>query len=114
VRLPNKTFLDIEGKPLIWHIVNRISRSRTPDRIVIATTVNPGDNVLERWARDNGIDVFRGSENDVLSRYYEAAKSVGASTIVRVTADDPFKDPEVLDLVTNAYLAQNVDFAYNI
>lgn len=112
-RLPNKIFADIEGKPLIWHIVRRISYSKMLQRIIIATTTNQRDDILENWVRNQRLDVFRGSEDDVLSRYHEAAEFYDVDTIVRITADDPFKDPEIIDLVISSFLKNKVDFAYN-
>ena len=112
-RLPNKVFSEICGKPLIWHISERLKWSKKIQKIVLATTINPADDSLERWARSNDIEVFRGSENDVLSRYYHAALSSKATTIIRITADDPFKDPEIIDKVVDVYFDNDLDFAYN-
>jgi spore coat polysaccharide biosynthesis protein SpsF len=112
-RLPNKVLADIEGKPLISHVIDRVSRSELIDRIVIATTTNSNDNILEEYANDNGVAVFRGDENDVLLRFYGAAKELGVTTIVRITSDDPFKDPQVIDLVIRNFFDYEVDFAYN-
>ena len=69
-RFPNKVFADINGKPLIWHVVNRLTFAKTIDQIVIATTVNKKDDQIETWCKENNIACFRGSENDVLNRYY--------------------------------------------
>jgi spore coat polysaccharide biosynthesis protein SpsF len=112
-RLPNKIFSDIKGQPLIWHIVRRISYSKMLERVIIATTTNQRDDMLENWARNQKLDVFRGSEEDVLSRYYEAAQFYDVDTIVRITSDDPFKDPAIIDLVVSSFLNKQVDFAYN-
>lgn len=112
-RLPNKVFADICGKPFIWHVVNRLKYSKTIDEIILATTINPMDDVLEEWAKENGIAFFRGSEEDVLSRFYQAAQAGNADAIVRITADDPFKDPEIIDSVVEKLKKQKLDFAYN-
>jgi spore coat polysaccharide biosynthesis protein SpsF len=112
-RFPNKIFTDLAGKPVIWHIVNRLTYSRSVDRIIIATTVNPLDDKVEQWAKENSIRVYRGPEDDVLARYYGAAVHFGAETIVRITSDDPFKDPEVMDAVITRFLENRLDFAYN-
>jgi len=111
--LPNKIFRKLEGKPLIWHIVNRIKPSKKITDIVVATTKNTNDSVLERWCNNNQIRCFRGSENDVLSRFYYAAKKYKSDLIVRITADDPFKDFEIIDNVIDMLIDQNLDFAYN-
>ncbi|MFA7288397.1 MAG: glycosyltransferase family protein [Melioribacteraceae bacterium] len=112
-RLPNKVLKNLCGKPLIWHIINRLKYSKKIEKIVLATTQNENDDTLEKWARENGIDCFRGNENDVLDRYYKAAQYFSAGTIVRITADDPFKDPYIIDEVLELYEKNNLDFAYN-
>jgi len=112
-RLPNKVFADIEGSPLISHVVDRVSRSRLIEKIIIATTKNSHDDTLEEYAINNNIAVFRGDENDVLLRFFGAAKQYDVTTIARITADDPFKDPQVIDLVIRSFLDYRVDFAYN-
>lgn len=112
-RLPGKVFADLSGQPLIWHVVNRLKYSKKIERIVLATTVNPKDDVLEQWAQDNKIDCFRGSENNVLERYYMAAKAYEADVIVRITADDPFKDPVVIDSVIEKLQTEQLDFSFN-
>ncbi|MBF0205443.1 MAG: glycosyltransferase family protein [Oligoflexia bacterium] len=112
-RLPNKVLLNLCGQPLLWHIVNRLKFSKKIDRIIIATTKNPRDDVIEQWCRDNCLDLYRGHENDVLSRYYEAATLYKVDTIVRITADDPLKDPEVVDDTITIFQTHNLDFCYN-
>jgi len=112
-RLPNKVFKNLCGKPLIWHIVNRLKYSQKIDNIILATTQNENDNVLEEWALENNTPCFRGNEDDVLDRYYQAAKLYSVDTIVRITADDPFKDPQVIDDVINLFVEKKLDFAYN-
>lgn len=112
-RFPNKVFADICGKPLIWHVINRLKFAKTINRIVLATTTNPHDNKLFEWAIQNSIDVFRGSENDVLNRYYSAAKLYKADVIVRITADDPFKEPIIIDKAVSTLLNEEADFVCN-
>lgn len=112
-RLPNKIFAEIEGQPLIWHVVNRLKKSKYLDSIIIATTVNPNDDKIEEWATENQIKFFRGSEDNVLKRYYDAAKHFNATEIVRITADDPFKDYQIMDQVIEKFYAENADFACN-
>lgn len=112
-RLPNKVFSDIEGHPLIWHVVNRIKKSQKIQQIILATTINPLDDALKDWADANDVICYRGSEENVLERYHGAAKFANASVIVRITADDPFKDPVIIDQVINHFITHNLDFAYN-
>lgn len=112
-RLPNKVFKNLCGKPLIWHVVNRLKPSKKIESIILATTNNPSDDILEQWAINNDISCFRGDEDDVLSRYYFAALNAKAETIIRVTADDPFKDFNIIDKVICLFEENNLDFAYN-
>lgn len=112
-RLTNKVFKDLCGKPLIWHIINRLKYSHKIDKTILATTQNVNDNILEEWALENNIPCYRGSENDVLDRYYQASLHFKVDTIVRITADDPFKDSQIIDEVINLFEENNLDFAYN-
>lgn len=112
-RFPNKVFADLCGKPFIWHVVNRLKHARSLDHIVLATTDNPLDDKLYHWAKENGVDIYRGSENDVLNRYYEAAIYSKADVIVRITADDPFKDPVLIDEAVNTLQEGGYDFVCN-
>jgi len=112
-RLPNKIFAEIMGQPLIWHVINRIRFSKRITNIIIATSMNKLDDKLEEWCRDNFIQVFRGSENNVLERFFFSAKKCSSKIIVRITADDPFKDPIILDNVIDMLVENNLDFAYN-
>ncbi len=112
-RLPGKVLKDLNGKPLIKNIIDRINKCAMVDKILLATTVNSVDDELVDWCRSNNVDCYRGDENNVLDRYYEAAKSIGADIIVRVTADDPFKDPVVIDNVIKMLETEDLDFAFN-
>lgn len=112
-RLPNKIFASLMGEPLIYHVVERLKYSSLIKKIVIATTTNPNDDSLETWGRDHSVYVYRGSEDDVLARYYHAANQTQSSVVIRITADDPFKDPNVIDAVIRILLDHNLDFAYN-
>ncbi len=113
-RLPNKVFLDLAGNPLIWHVVERLKSSKYLTDIVLATTNKEEDDKLERWANLCGVKVFRGSENNVLDRFYNTAKKHKADIIVRITADDPFNDSIIMDNVIEILLTnEKIDFAYN-
>lgn len=112
-RLPNKVFMELCGKPLIWHVVNRLKHSEKIDKIVLATSLNKNDDPLAVWASENSIEFFRGDENNVLDRFYNAATLFSADSIVRITADDPFKDPEIIDKVIRLFKEDSLDFAYN-
>lgn len=112
-RFPQKIFCELAGKPLLWHVINRIKKSQLLTNIIIATTNNKKDDIIDEWAKKESVEIFRGDEQNVLSRYYAAAKQNEVDVIVRVTADDPFKDPEIMDNVITAFLQKKVDFAYN-
>lgn len=103
-RLPGKVLMDIVGKPMLWHLVNRLRSSRLIDKIVIATTTSERDLPILRFAAENGIASFAGSEEDVLDRYYQAAKKFDADPIVRITADCPLIDPLIVDRVVGEFL----------
>ena len=110
-RLPRKVLMTIQGKPLICHDLDQVSKSRLIKKIIVATTTEKKDDVLAEEVEKYGYDVFRGSENDVLDRYYWCAKKFGIDVIVRVTADCPLIDPEVVDTVISRFL-EEPDCAY--
>lgn len=112
-RFPEKVFADINGKPLIWHVVNRLSFAKTIDEIIIATTINPKDDILVEWCEANGVKYYRGDENNVLNRYFMASSQNPSDIVVRITADDPFKEPRVIDEVVNKLINENHDLVTN-
>lgn len=112
-RFPEKVFAELAQKPLIWHVVNRLRFSTTITDVVLATTENPLDEKLYEWAIKNKIKVFRGSENNVLDRYAKASIIFDADIIIRVTADDPFKDPNLIDQAVNLLISEKADFVCN-
>ena len=115
-RLPGKIFAELSEIPLIWHVVNRLKFCRRIDKIVLATTTNNADNILAEWAEKEKIEIYRGSETDVLNRYYSTAKMLALAPndiIIRITADDPFKEPELIDKVVEMVENGKTIFAYN-
>ena len=108
-RLPGKVMMQLGSKPVIEHVVVRLQRAQLVDRIVVATTDCQRDKVIASWCKTKGIDLFCGSEDDVLDRYYNAARDFDAKVIVRVTADCPLIDPEVVDKVIEGFFAENFD-----
>ena len=102
-RLPGKVMKDLCGKPVLEHVIRRVSRMKEIDEIVIATTCMPQDIVIEELSERLSVKCFRGSENDVLSRYYFAAMDNIADHIVRITSDCPLFDPAVGDSVVRFY-----------
>jgi spore coat polysaccharide biosynthesis protein SpsF len=115
-RLPGKVLLDIAGKPMIQHVIERTRLSRSLDSVVVATTSDPSDNPIADFAASIDVPCTRGSLHDVLDRYYQAAKAHRAEVIVRITADCPLIDPDVIDqtvgLITGNW-SLNADFACN-
>jgi len=112
-RFHGKTMADLAGHPSLWHIVERLKRATLLDGIVVATTVDPRDDVIRRCAEAAGVPCFSGSPEDVLDRTLRAARSVGAASIVNVTGDCPLVDPAVVDKVVAAYVEQEPDYASN-
>jgi len=112
-RLPNKIFSKLSGFNLLHHVVDRLKPSKEINKIVIATTTSIKDNSVEDWCIDNNLDFYRGSEKNVLKRYYEAAKEFKAEIIIRVTADDPFKDYRIIDKAINILKENKFDFVCN-
>lgn len=112
-RFPEKVFACLSGHPLIWHVVNRVRNASKVDEVVVATTTNQVDDKLYDWCMDNSVLVNRGSENDVLNRFYETAKKLKADVVVRITADDPFKEPRLIDEAVNTLVRESADYVCN-
>lgn len=114
IRLPGKALMDIGGeKPALWHIINRLRAAKKLDDIILAIPDTKENDVLEKFAVENRAHFFRGSENDVLSRYYQAAKKFGCDTIVRVTADNPLVDPGIIDMFIEKHQQSGADYTSN-
>ena len=103
-RLPGKVLKTVLGKPLLEYQIERLRRVRLADEIVIATTVNETDRPIVDLCQHLSVAYFQGSEEDVLARYYGAAKLHDAEVVVRVTSDCPLIDPEVIDHLITIYL----------
>jgi spore coat polysaccharide biosynthesis protein SpsF len=113
-RLPGKVLLPIGTGTLLSLLLKRISFSKTIDKLIIATTDNPSDDSIENLVRDMGIDCYRGSEEDVLDRFYQASKAIPApGYIIRLTADCPLMDPVLIDEIVNEALVHNYDYYSN-
>jgi spore coat polysaccharide biosynthesis protein SpsF len=101
-RLPGKVLRDIAGKPMLEWVVQRARRAGCAAQVAVATTTDAGDDAVEAFCRGRGIPVFRGSVYDVLDRFYQAAAFFEARTLVRLTADCPLIDPELIDMTAGA------------
>jgi spore coat polysaccharide biosynthesis protein SpsF len=111
-RLPGKVMKQILGKSLLQYQVERLQRVKLADEIAIATTTNPTDEPIVEMCDRLAVACFRGSEADVLGRYYHAAIAFQADPVVRVTADCPLIDPQVIDEVINCYLKNRSKYDY--
>ena len=114
-RLPGKALLDIEGRSMLARVLDRTRAARLVDRVVVATTDNPRDDAVAAHAGTLGVDVFRGDEDDVLDRYYQAARHYQFDVVVRITSDCPLLDPAVIDDVIRPVLepTSRIDYSAN-
>lgn len=113
-RLPNKVLKPILGIPMLQHQIERVSRSKLIDQLVVATSVEPSDDELSALLGRLGVRVYRGSLDDVLDRFYHAALDLKPSHVVRLTGDCPLMDPEVIDDVITHHLNTSADYTSNV
>jgi len=116
-RLPGKVLLDIAGKPMLQHVIERTQRAQNITSVVVATSCDPLDDPIAAFCAHTGVSCARGSLHDVLDRFYQAANAHKADVVVRITADCPVIDPELIDrtinLVTKCLSSKSIDFAAN-
>jgi spore coat polysaccharide biosynthesis protein SpsF len=112
-RLPGKILADIAGQPMLTRVYARTSRAGTLDDVIFATTTDASDDPVAEYCDFSGIPFSRGSLFDVLDRYYQTASQAKADVVVRITADCPVIDPELIDNVVNTLLEGEYDFACN-
>ena len=113
-RFPRKVLVKINGITLIEQIINRVKKVKKIDEIVLATTKKREDDILCRLAKKNKISFFRGSENNLVDRYFKAAIFFNANVILRLPADNPIPEPKEYDRLIKYHLASNNDFSSNI
>jgi spore coat polysaccharide biosynthesis protein SpsF len=113
-RLPGKVLSEVDGRPMLEHMVERLQYVSELDEIVIATTDKNADDAVAALATRIGTGVWRGSEEDVLARVLDAAKAYDAETIVELTGDCPLVDPKIVSRVIQKYRARQVDYASNV
>lgn len=115
-RLPNKIFLDLEGEAVLARVIQRLRKSKLINKIVIASPDSASNDAIEEFVVKNFSDVgsCRGSEDDVLDRYYTAAKKFNADIVIRITSDCPLIDAQVIDKVIEKFLDDKVDYAANV
>lgn len=112
-RLPGKVMRPILGMPMIGRQVERLNRCDSLDRLVVATSKDPSDDVLAAYCEGLGVRVFRGSLDDVLGRFAGAAVANGAAHVVRLTADCPLADPQVIDACVWRHIETGADYTSN-
>jgi len=110
-RLPNKVLKTIQGSPMLWHIVNRLKNVKKINNIIVATSDLPENDLIEEFCSKYNILCFRGSEKDVLKRFYDTALFYNAEHIIRITGDCPLVDYQIINNLIKFYLAGDFDFS---
>jgi spore coat polysaccharide biosynthesis protein SpsF len=108
-RLPGKVLRDIAGKPMLAHVVHRTQHASHVHQVVVATTLDESDEPIVEFCSANAIPCYRGSMHDVLDRYYQAAQQYQAQVVVRITADCPLIDPQLIDEIVIKFLKEPDD-----
>lgn len=111
-RLPGKVMVKVMGKPLIGYLLERLSLSKKIDKMVVAMPTSQINDELAAYVESIGCDVFRGEEDDVLDRFYQAASRYKPESIVIITADCPLIDPAVCDHIISVYQTQKADLVH--
>lgn len=113
-RLPGKVLKILNGKAVLWHVVERSGTASLVDRVVVATTENDEDIEIVNWCKNNSVLCVTGSSEDVLSRYIKAANEYPADIIIRITADCPLVDPGTIDALVSLHKATGSDYTTNV
>jgi len=113
-RFPGKVLADVNGQPALTRLIRRLRRSKALDGIILATTVSPSDDALERWAAIEGVPCYRGSEEDVLNRVVQAQTRMNSDIVVEVTGDCILLDPEIIDLGVATFFENDCDVVTNV
>jgi spore coat polysaccharide biosynthesis protein SpsF len=113
-RLPGKVMKKIKDKPLLYYVINQIRGSKLNPNIVVATTNLKDDDVIADFVKAQNVDIFRGKENDVLDRFYQCAKQFSNEPIVRISADSPFLDYNLVDECVKKFKNSKCDYVSNI
>lgn len=111
-RFPGKILTPILGKPLLYYLVERLRRIKKVNAIRILTSDQPQDDVVEAFCKENNLSCYRGSEDDVLARYYCAAKRWNPEAIIRITSDCPLIEPAVVDRIIEVYKETKPPYDY--
>jgi len=112
-RFPGKVMAEIQGRPMIRHVVDRLGQAVSVDLVVVATSDRPADDVLADYCAEHAVECFRGSAEDVLDRFYRAAMRYDAGAVARVTGDCPLVDPRVVDRVVGTFRQKDYQYVTN-
>lgn len=113
-RLPGKVLMNLNGISVLEQVINRVKKAKNIEEVIVATSIQKENLPLVKICAENNIRVFVGSEDDVLDRYYQVAFLLKAQNIVRITADCPLIDPEIIDDVINLHYIQKADYTSNV
>lgn len=108
-RLPGKVLKPLAGHPMLWHITDRVKAAKGVDAVVIATSIRPENDVIREFCAKEKLHCHSGSEDDVLDRFYHAAKNQNARTVLRLTADCPLADPDLIGRLVAGFHAGKYD-----
>lgn len=112
-RLPGKVLKPLLGVPMLLRQIERLKKSQKIDRLLVATSTEPSDDPIEKLCKEHGIACYRGNLNDVLDRFYQAAREFDPEYVVRLTADCPLTDAKLIDDVIGYFLGGGFDYASN-
>ena len=112
-RLPSKVLMPILGRPMLALQIERLRRSKRIDKLVLATSTDSTDDELEVLASHENVEVFRGSLDDVLDRFYQGAKKFSPEHVVRLTGDSPLTDPMLIDTIIDEHIKDGWDYTTN-
>lgn len=113
-RLPGKVMMELQdSKPILYYVIKQHQYCNLIDKIIVATTNLKSDDVIEKYVSSLGVECYRGSSTNVLDRYYQCAKKYSFSIIVRITADNPFNDPNIVNDIIEKFRSNNYDYITN-
>lgn len=113
-RLPGKVLMDLGGQPVLWHVIQRAAKVPELQKVVVATSKEPQDDIIAQRCKEWHVPCYRGDEQDVLDRYWRAAALHCLHVVVRITADCPLLDPSVVSQVIQRFLTARCDYASNV
>jgi len=113
-RLPGKVLMEvIEGKPVLYYVINQLKYCKSFEKLIVATSILPEDDKIVQFCVDNDVNYFRGDSKNVLDRHYRCAEKFSLSTVIRMPSDKPLLDPEVVDKVVKIFNKNSYDYVTN-